>query len=101
MEVSNPDRVVYPDDGITKGEVVAYYEAVAPRMLPFIAGRALTVERYPRGTGAKGFMQKNAPDHFGDDLDPAPRGAEGGRWNDGVPRGRLRGGDRRLRQYRG
>ena len=68
MEVSNADRVVYPEDGITKGEVVAYYEAVAPRMLPFIAGRALTVERFPRGTGAKGFMQKNAPDHFGDDL---------------------------------
>ena len=68
MEVSNADRVVFPDDGITKGEVVAYYESVADRMLPFVAGRALTVERFPRGTGAKGFMQKNAPDHFGDDL---------------------------------
>jgi bifunctional non-homologous end joining protein LigD len=68
VEVSNPDRVVFPEDGITKGEVVAFYEAMAPRMLPFIAGRALTVERFPRGTGAKGFMQKNAPDHFGDDL---------------------------------
>ena len=68
MQVSNADRVVFPDDGITKGEVVAYYESVAAMMLPFVAGRALTVERYPRGTGAKGFMQKNAPDHFGDDL---------------------------------
>lgn len=68
MEVSNADRVVFPDDGITKGEVVAYYESVAPKMLPFVAGRALTVERYPRGTGAKGFMQKNAPDHFSSDL---------------------------------
>jgi bifunctional non-homologous end joining protein LigD len=68
VEVSNADRVVFPDDGITKGEVVAYYESVAPRMLPFVAGRALTVERYPRGTGAKGFMQKNAPDHFSSDL---------------------------------
>jgi bifunctional non-homologous end joining protein LigD len=68
VQVSNADRVVFPDDGITKGEVVAYYESVAPRMLPFVAGRALTVERFPRGTGAKGFMQKNAPDHFGDDL---------------------------------
>jgi len=68
VQVSNADRVVFPDDGITKGEVVAYYESVAAMMLPFVAGRALTVERYPRGTGAKGFMQKNAPDHFGDDL---------------------------------
>lgn len=68
MEVSNADRIVFPDDGITKGEVVAYYEAAAPLMLPFLAGRALTVERYPRGTGEKGFMQKNAPEHFSDDL---------------------------------
>lgn len=68
MQVTNADRVVYPDDGITKGEVVAYYESVADRMLPFVAGRALTVERFPKGTGAKGFMQKNAPDHFGEDL---------------------------------
>jgi bifunctional non-homologous end joining protein LigD len=68
VHVSNADRVVFPDDGITKGDVVAYYESVASKMLPFVAGRALTVERYPRGTGVKGFMQKNAPEHFGDDL---------------------------------
>lgn len=68
MEVSNADRVVFPDDGITKGDVVAYYQSAAEHMLPFIEGRALTVERYPRGTAAKGFMQKNAPDHFTDDL---------------------------------
>jgi len=68
MQVSNADRVVFPEDGVTKGDVVGYYETVGERMLPFLAGRALTVERYPRGTGAKGFMQKNAPDHFSDDL---------------------------------
>ena len=68
MEVSNADRIVFPEDGITKGEVVAYYEAVASLMLPFVVGRALTVERYPKGTGEKGFMQKNAPDHLSDDL---------------------------------
>ena len=68
MKVSNADRVVYPDDGITKGEVVAYYEAATERMLPFVAGRALSVERFPKGIGEKGFMQKNAPDHFTDDL---------------------------------
>ena len=68
MEITNADRLIFPDDGITKGEVVAYYELVADRMLPFIAGRALTVERFPRGIGAKGFMQKNAPDHYPEDL---------------------------------
>lgn len=69
VKVSNADRVVFPDDGVTKGEVVAYYESVAGHMLPFLAGRALTVERYPRGIGAKGFMQKNAPEHFTDEID--------------------------------
>jgi bifunctional non-homologous end joining protein LigD len=68
MRVSNADRVVFPEDGITKGEVVAYYVSVARRMLPFVAGRALTVERYPKGIGEKGFMQKNAPDHFDDNM---------------------------------
>jgi bifunctional non-homologous end joining protein LigD len=68
MEITHPDRVVFPDDGITKGEVVAYYEKVAGRMLPFIEGRALSVERFPQGIGGKGFMQKNAPDHYPEDL---------------------------------
>jgi bifunctional non-homologous end joining protein LigD len=68
VEVSNADRVVFPEDGITKGEVVAYYQSVAGMMLPFVAGRALTVERFPKGIGTKGFMQKNAPDHFSDEL---------------------------------
>lgn len=68
MEVSNADRVVFPDDGITKGDVVAYYELVADRMLPFIEGRALSVERFPRGIGGQGFMQKNVPDHAPEEL---------------------------------
>ena len=68
MQVSNADRVVFPNEGFTKGDVVAYYETVADRMLPFMTDRALTVERYPKGTAEKGFMQKNAPDHFGTDL---------------------------------
>ena len=68
MEVSNPDRVVFPEDGITKGEVVDYYVRVADRMLPFIEGRLLSVERFPRGIGGQGFMQKNVPDHAPEDL---------------------------------
>lgn len=68
VKVSNADRVVFPDDGITKGEVVAHYEMVGEKMVPLVEGRALTVERYPKGTGSKGFMQKNAPEHFSDDL---------------------------------
>jgi bifunctional non-homologous end joining protein LigD len=63
-EVSHADRIVFPDAGITKGEVVGYYEAIGPTMLPHVAGRPLTLQRFPKGITAKGFMQKNAPDHF-------------------------------------
>jgi bifunctional non-homologous end joining protein LigD len=68
MEVTHPERIVFPDDGITKGEVVDYYSEVSTLMLPFIEGRALSVERFPQGVGGKGFMQKNAPDHYPEDL---------------------------------
>lgn len=64
VEVSNADRVVFPDIGVTKGEVVAYYEQVGERMLVHGGGRPLTLERYPKGLAGKGFMQKNAPDHY-------------------------------------
>lgn len=68
MKVSNADRVVFPDDGVTKGDVVDYYGAVAEHALAYLRGRALTVERFPKGIGEGGFMQKNAPDHAPDDL---------------------------------
>ena len=50
---------MFPDDGITKGELAAYYERVAPVMLPHLRGRPVTMERFHRGIGAKGFFQKN------------------------------------------
>jgi bifunctional non-homologous end joining protein LigD len=78
MEVSNADRVVYPADGITKGEVFAYYETVAPGLLPYVTGRALTVERYPKGIGGKGFMQKNARQHYPEYIKRHETPREGG-----------------------
>lgn len=50
---------MFPDDGITKGDLAAYYAEVAPLMLPHLAGRPLTMERFHRGIGEKGFFQKN------------------------------------------
>jgi len=50
---------MFPDDGITKGELCAYYERVAPAMLPHLGGRPVTMERFHRGIDAKGFFQKN------------------------------------------
>lgn len=79
MKITNPDRVVFPEDGITKGEVADYYAKVGERILPYLSGRALSVERFPKGIGEEGFMQKNAPNHYPKDLiqrHPVPK--EGG-----------------------
>ena len=68
MEVTNPEKVLFPDDGITKGDLVGYYETVAPLMVPHAKGRPLTLERYPNGIGQQGFFQKNAADYFPESI---------------------------------
>lgn len=62
--ITHPDKILFPDDGITKGELAVYYEAIAPVMLPHLRGRPLTMERYPAGIGAKGFWQKDVSKAF-------------------------------------
>ena len=62
--ITHPDKILFPADGITKGEVAAYYEAIAPVMLPHLRGRPLTMERYPAGIDAKGFWQKDVSKGF-------------------------------------
>jgi bifunctional non-homologous end joining protein LigD len=62
--ITHPEKLLFPDDGITKGEVAAYYEAVAPFMLPHLRGRPITMERFPSGIAAKGFMQKDVTKGF-------------------------------------
>lgn len=57
--ITHPEKVLFPDDGITKGDLAAYYEMMAPVMLPHLRGRPVTMERYPSGIGAKGFWQKD------------------------------------------
>ena len=66
MQLTHPDKVLFPDDGITKAELAAYYQAVAPRMLPLVAGRPVTMQRFPNGIGRGGFLQKQAADYFPD-----------------------------------
>ncbi|MEY2934000.1 MAG: hypothetical protein RL033_4749 [Pseudomonadota bacterium] len=64
--ITHPEKLLFPADGISKGELAAYYEAVAPLMLPHLSGRPVTMERFPAGIERKGFLQKNvasgAPD---------------------------------------
>jgi bifunctional non-homologous end joining protein LigD len=58
--------VLFPAAGLTKANLIAYYERIAPVMLPHLAGRPLSLVRYPNGIEAEGFMQKNASDYFPD-----------------------------------
>ena len=62
--ITHPDKVLFPEDGITKGDLAAYYQAIAPLMLPHIAGRPVTMERYPAGIGKQGFWQKDVSKGF-------------------------------------
>jgi bifunctional non-homologous end joining protein LigD len=62
--ITHPEKVLFPDDGITKGELAAYYDAVAPLMLPHLRGRPVTMERFPSGIGSKGFIQKDVSKGF-------------------------------------
>lgn len=78
MRVSSPDKLLFPADGITKAEVVAHVERVAERMLGFVAGRPLTLQRFPQGIEAKGFMQKNAADHYPESIGRLPVPKRGG-----------------------
>ena len=61
VKVSNLDKVLYPDDGSTKHDVIGYYLSVGSTMLPHVAGRPATRKRWPDGVGSKPFFEKNVP----------------------------------------
>ena len=61
LRLSNLDKVLYPETGTTKAEVIDYYTRMAPVLLPHMAGRPLTVKRYPNGVEGGFFFEKNAP----------------------------------------
>jgi bifunctional non-homologous end joining protein LigD len=64
VEIGNPDKVLFPDAGITKLDLARYYARVAPVMLPHVRGRAVTMHRFPDGIDGTGFYQKHVPDYF-------------------------------------
>ena len=57
--ITHPEKVLFPEEGITKGELASYYEAIAPFMLPHLRHRPVTMERYPAGISKKSFWQKD------------------------------------------
>jgi len=64
IELTNPDKIMYPESGITKQDVIRYYKRIAPVMLPHIRGRPLVMHRFPDGIEGEDFYQKSAPDYF-------------------------------------
>ncbi len=63
LTLSNLDKVMYPEVGFTKGQVIDYYTRIAPVLLPHLKGRPLTLKRYPNGVDGPFFYEKNCPDH--------------------------------------
>jgi bifunctional non-homologous end joining protein LigD len=61
VPLSNPDKVLWPADGVTKRDLLEYYRAAAPALIPHLKNRPLTVKRYPDGIDGEAFFQKNAP----------------------------------------
>jgi bifunctional non-homologous end joining protein LigD len=83
LPLSNLDKVLYPETGFTKGQVIDYYTRVAPILLPHLAGRPLTLKRYPEGVGGMFFYEKNCPRHRPEWVATAPIWSEGNhRWMD-------------------
>ncbi|HET7246771.1 MAG TPA: non-homologous end-joining DNA ligase [Streptosporangiaceae bacterium] len=66
VELSNTAKVLFPQDGITKGDLVTYYQAVAGEMLPLLRDRPVSMTRFPDGITSHGIVQKNVPDYFPD-----------------------------------
>jgi len=84
--ITHPEKVLFPDDGITKGELASYYEAIAPVMLPHIRLRPVTMERYPAGIDKPGFMQKDVSKGFPEWLERVEVPKKGGTVNHPVVR---------------
>ena len=72
VRITNPDKVFFPDDGYTKGDLIQYYASIAPVLLPHLARRALSMSRYPDGTSGGMFYEKQAPVHTPEWVVTAP-----------------------------
>jgi bifunctional non-homologous end joining protein LigD len=64
IEITRPEKVLFPEDGITKGDLIDYYARIAPHILPHLQDRPLTLERYPNGIHTKRFFQKEVSSYF-------------------------------------
>lgn len=81
LKLSNLEKVLYPATGFTKGQVIDYYAHIAPVLVRHLAGRPLTLKRYPNGVDSEYFFEKNATAHRPDWVKTAPIWSEGNRRN--------------------
>jgi len=79
IRVSNLDKVLYPETGFTKADVIQYYIKIAPVLLPHVRNRALTLKRYPNGVQGEFFYEKNCPAHRPGWVPTVPIWSEGNR----------------------
>jgi bifunctional non-homologous end joining protein LigD len=79
LKLTNREKIMYPRSGFTKGELIDYYAAVAPVLLPHLAGRPLTLKRYPDGVEGEYFYEKRCPPHRPDWVQTAAIASERGR----------------------
>src|SRR6476469_3852517 len=80
LKLSNLDKVLYPETGFTKGEVIDYYARIAPVLLTHIGDRAMTLRRFPNGVEGQSFVEKRCPSHrpdwIGTALGPGDRSGD-------------------------
>jgi bifunctional non-homologous end joining protein LigD len=78
VETSNEDKVLFPDAGLTKGDLIDHYERAWEWMRPFLRDRPLVMQRFPDGIDEEGFYQKQVGEHFPDWIDTVRVAKEGG-----------------------
>lgn len=78
VKITHPERVLFPAVGLTKGDLAAYYERVAPLMVPHLRGRPVTMQRFPDGLEGGGFFHKDAPTYFPQWIERAEMKKAGG-----------------------
>ena len=72
LTITNPDKVLFPADGFTKGDLVQYYASISSALVPHLVGRALSMSRYPNGIEEASFYEKQCPSHAPDWIVRAP-----------------------------
>jgi bifunctional non-homologous end joining protein LigD len=84
VSITHPDKLLFPDDELSKADIAAYYETVAEWMLPHVRDRPLSLMIFPGGIEGQGFFQKNTPGHYPDWIKRVEAEKKGGTVNHAV-----------------